>query len=806
MANINSYKSHPDKKLFNHVKGVIDKVKELTSSNVAELAAIFHDAGKINPNFQKKISGQSCNGYSNHAYLSSYIFWCYYCANPQFIIDKLGVRSANDIIQFTTIIAKHHGNLTNFIPSNYNYSKSDSVLNEDELSSLLNFINKEELPAEEFFDELLPYQEINRLLNDDRVQSSFKNLGVCFDKKENTMPLSFFLDTQFSFASLILADKKDAGNENVDDKELLGNFCKSYNNNLVQYLRELPNQNIPINILRTEIRENAVNNLSKNLKDGNRVFTLTAPTGSGKTLMLLSLAGEIIRQKGTFRIIYALPFLSITEQVESEVLNIFNSNKEAIQRIDSKSENNLFEQLQQQVEENPSKENIQKLLSAQFQEDTFEFPFVITTFVRFFETLLSNKNATLMKLPNFSKSIFLIDEIQALPPRLYSFFMAFLSEFCKKFDSYAIISTATMPYTGLPTEASNFESIKKVFSNYSEPIELSKHEYFNNNLFNRYSVTNENGISSIDQLAEALIEEEKPVLTILNTIDDTKDLFNHEKLKDETLILLNTHFTPNDRRKKIRNAKNKLTSGEKILVISTQLIEAGVDIDFPVLYRDMTIMPSIVQSSGRCNRNGNLDFGRIVLFNLYKNSKSRASLIYRGKDSQLLNFTNTVLPTHQMTESGLFDKQKKYFNKIGTELNFGEHNQDDIEIDFVQEIMEAGFSNIGKFKLIDDSFYGEEFVCYIPENESDQSFLRLKKLALAQHEAFKKELEHGLLIKTQIKDQLKKMSGNICQIRIRPNKDTKPPFEDEVMGIYLVSKEYYSYEEGLHLDSFCTII
>ena len=153
--------------------------------------------------------------------------------------------------------------------------------------------------------------------------------------------------------------------------------------------------------------------------ENKQVFELTAPTGSGKTLMLLSLASEIIKTKGAKRIIYGLPFLSITEQVEAEVLTIFEGYEEFIQRIDSKSNNHRFEKIQIELDNNPTEEKIQEANILEFQENTFAYPFIITTFVRFFETLLSNRNAELLKLPNFSNCIFLLDEIQALPPRLY---------------------------------------------------------------------------------------------------------------------------------------------------------------------------------------------------------------------------------------------------------------------------------------------------------------------------------------------------------------------------------------------------
>lgn len=805
---LEQYFSHPDKKLQIHVKGVIDKTKKLTSLKLAEASAIFHDAGKINPNFQKKLFSKSFSGYSNHAYLSAYIFWCYYCSNPKQVIDEFNIKSINDILRIITLIAKHHSNLPNFLPNDRSYSGYDNVLNEEETNKLFDFINKENISAEGFVEIFLPKLQLNQFLKDQTSQSKFLEAGYMFKKEKNSKPLDFFLETQFSFASLILADKMDASNNENNNQEAVNSFCQTYNSSLSDFLKTLEvKQHIPINQLRTKVRINTVNKLSNALSQSNeRVFTLTAPTGSGKTLMLLSLAGKIIKKKGNYRIIYALPFLSITEQVEAEILKIYRDEYSFIQRIDSKSENTEFERFQIEFEENPTKEIVQKLLSVQFQEDTFSYPFVITTFVRFFETLLSNRNGTLLKLPNFSRSIFLIDEIQALPPRLYSFFIAFLSEFCKKFDSYAIISTATMPHTELPFESSNYSNIKKVFSSYKKPIELSDIKYFNNPLFKRYSITKSESSISIVELAEKISKESNSVLVILNTIDDTKDLYECEMLKDENRILLNTHFTPNDRNKKIEASKEFLKSKRKVILISTQLIEAGVDIDFPVLYRDMATMPSVIQAAGRCNRNGRRSLGKVEIFNLHKNGKQRAKLIYRGKDQQLLNFTENVLSNTYTTESELFNKQVTYFKDIGTKLEFGKHEQSNTEIDFVNEIMEAGFENIGKFRLIEQSFYGKEFTCYIPKDDKDVSFYKLKELAEKQLIAFNESIEKGLLIKSQIKDQLKKMSGQILQIRIRPEKDYQPPFEDNVFDIYLVSREYYSYDNGINISCMNTIL
>ncbi len=464
VSDITLLKSHPDKLLLKHVQGVIDNTKKLTNSRFAELVAIFHDLGKINPNFQDKLDTQKAAcGYANHAYLSAYVFFCVFCCNKknadalkQFLdVNEL---TQNDIIALSVIIAKHHGNLPDFSPADYNGSGA-SILSKDENYALFKFLEKEqELPFYNFVNHFIQIDDFRELLLNPRIKQGYTEKFI-FNGDKNKSALDFFIDYQFTFASVLYADKADAGNiENIieDQKAAVQSFSSCFGLQLDSYLSQLK-QDTELNKLRTEIRGNAIRNINEGLKHNKQVFELTAPTGSGKTLMLLSLASEIIKIKGDKRIIYALPFLSITEQVETEVLKIFKGHEDFIQRIDSKSENHRFEKIQEELDDNPSEEMIQEASILEFRDNTFAYPFIITTFVRFFETLLSNRNAELLKLPNFSNCIFLLDEIQALPPRLYGFFVAYLNRFCGKFGSYAIISTATQPNFELPKD--NFDAL-----------------------------------------------------------------------------------------------------------------------------------------------------------------------------------------------------------------------------------------------------------------------------------------------------------------------------------------------------------
>lgn len=812
VPDIEKLKSHPDKLLLDHIQGVIDNTKKLTNSRYAELVAIFHDLGKINPNFQDKLDPQkSARGYANHAYLSAYTFFCAFCYNRnntnalmKFLdVDEL---TQNDLIALTVSIAKHHGNLPDFTPADYNGTGA-SILSKDETFALFKFIEENrDLPTYDFAKHFIPIDDFREFLMNSKVQQVYSE-KLTFDGDKNKSALDFFIDYQAIFASVLQADKADAGKIGsiIDEQEkAVQAFAYCFSSQLDSYLNKLK-QDKELNRLRTEIRKNAVQNIQSGLKENKQVFELTAPTGSGKTLMLLSLASEIIKDKGAKRIIYGLPFLSITEQVEVEVLKIFEGYEDFIQRIDSKSDNQRFEIIQEELDNNPDEEKIQEANILEFRENTFAYPFIITTFVRFFETLLSNHNSELLKLPNFSNCIFLLDEIQTLPPRLYGFFVAYLSRFCEKFNSYAIISTATQPNFKIPYD--NIEAVK-FFKDYTEPYPLLPLSYFNNDLFNRYQIYFKKDPIDLETLKDSIISESHSALVILNTIDDTKELYKLllDELDKKELLLLNTHFTPNDRKKKISLAKDFLNNDNRIILISTQLIEAGVDVDFPILYRDFATVASVVQSAGRCNRNGKLDsFGKVKLFKLQNKGKIRSDVIYQGKDKEILRFTKESFPNEIYQERELLSVQKEFFHRIQSELNFAKHSQNSpkLEFDFLKDIQECMYDKIGHFQLIDRQLFGEEVQYYVPYDYDDNNFDDLLKLQSELIDLIKDNADKTRIRtkKKSIEIQLRKMSGQIVQIRL--NKYQIKPLQgsdQHYFNLYKIDKANYTFDKGVDLQ------
>ena len=723
-----SHPKSPDfpsgKNITTHTNGVISKavnryIGPEEYRKYITLIGVFHDIGKLNPNFQKYLfsEGNYLGGYKNHAYLSAVVLLICLYNNQDYFKERY------DLILLaisSVLIAKHHGNLPDF---------ENTPLNKDELDKVIDYFKNEKKESTEFLErtnEFLTFykfqvkqlelnmfqakiiEKANRLVRDLLTNLSSEN------------KLKYYILSQYIFSCIIEGDKRDAGDNNMYNltEEQLKFNSEYFNEMLLTFYKQFDNvKSNSLSSIRTLIRDQCVTNIQKQLSLGERVFQLISPTGSGKTLTFMSIANEIkkLNNPNDYKVIYSIPFLSITDQVTQICESIFKDNKNIIRRIDSAGK-----QINKQKEVDYDPNTYEEDALSYFSDNIFDHAFIITTFVKLFETLTANKNKTLLRLNNFAKSIIILDEIQTLPPRTYTFLVAFLSKFAYLFDAYVIIGSATVPVFELPTgEEKTIKSlngksvnINNLFADYRSPVNLLDNykEIYDNSIFNRYSLEINLNKQTIDELAEEVLKRKSSVMVVLNTKKSSHDLY--EKLSSlQNCYLLNTLQTLRDRRMKLDEIKEKLVKREQVLLISTQLIEAGIDISFPYVYRDMCPFPSIIQTAGRCNRNKEIPMGTTMICNLV-NNKGKSFHEYVYKD--LIDITKSVLSkvSGSINENKLLELQSEFFIQVRDKLEFGKYSlnytDDNDKTYFLQlAVDQLNFDKLGQFKLIEE----QEFDC-----------------------------------------------------------------------------------------------
>lgn len=328
------------------------------------------------------------------------------------------------------------------------------------------------------------------------------------------------------------------------------------------------------------------------------LFSLTVPTGGGKTLSSLAFALTHAVRYGQRRVIYAIPFTSIIEQNAKVFRDAVETNH---QNVVLEHHSN-FERKKGTDDAGEGGERYWDWLTA----ENWDAPLVVTTNVQLFESLFANKPSRCRKLHNIVNSVIILDEVQTLPVQLLRPTLAMLEELYRNYGCTVVLCSATQPAIRVRDDFSiGLRGVREIIDDVPSLFSALK----------RVSVEQIGKLEDAD-LATRLLAHEQ-VLAIVNLRDHAADLFN--LLKDEggeSLFHLSANMCAahrTDMLKRIRQRLNPLDP-KPCTVISTQLVEAGVDIDFPVVYRAMCGVDSIAQAAGRCNREGKLATGQVYLF------------------------------------------------------------------------------------------------------------------------------------------------------------------------------------------------
>ncbi len=345
-------------------------------------------------------------------------------------------------------------------------------------------------------------------------------------------------------------------------------------------------EDTPVNRRRNEILRRCIDFAGH--KAG--IFTLTVPTGGGKTLSSMAFTLHHAGKYAKRRIIYVIPYTSIIEQTADQFRQIFGDNV-----IEHHS--NIA------LDEKDETEDLKRQLAT----ENWDAPIIVTTSVQFFESLFASRSSRCRKLHNIVNSVVILDEAQLLPPEFLNPILFALRELQRNYGVSLLLCTATQPAL-TPHQAPdfNFAGLPGAVEIMEDPVALHRD-------FQRTAVTVPADLNQPRDWKDLAPELSgyPSVLCIVNRRDDCRELHG---LMPQGTIHLSALMCGAHRARVIGEIKDRLKNRQPTRVISTQLVEAGVDFDFPVVYRALAGLDSVAQAAGRCNREGHLARGKVVVF------------------------------------------------------------------------------------------------------------------------------------------------------------------------------------------------
>ena len=534
---------------------------------------------------------------------------------------------------------------------------------------------------------------------------------------EKTKDLNFSLSmfTRMMYSCLVDADFLDteefmteerSGRQQGQEIQVLLDKLEKY---ITEWLKNTETESV--NGRRTEI-------LKACLENGERekgLFRLTVPTGGGKTVASLAFALRHAVKHHMKRIIYVIPYTSIIEQ-----------NAAVFRRI--LGDENVLEN-----HCNIDYEEAEELKPMQLASENWDKPVVVTTNVQFFESLFSNKSSKCRKLHNMANSVIIFDEAQMLPNDYLKPCLTAIEELVINYKVSAVLCTATQP--ALDAFFCNIKQITELCPRTEEQFEFFKRVHFEND-----------GKLSEEDVEECLLRETQ-ALCIVNTKKKAQKIYN--AMREDGVYHLSTSMYPKHRKRMLKQIKERLREGKKCIVISTSLVEAGVDLDFYTVYRQLSGIDSIIQAAGRCNREGKrtIEESKVVIFQFDDAEKvpgqrqqmdvSKALLANECKIEDMQTVTRYFEMLYHMRGESL-DKKK-----ICEEFNGGWHhfatverefklidentvtvfvNQEEDAQEVIQDLKNKGFTKSGMRRAVQYcvNLYKQEF-----EKYNDAGMLKL---------------------------------------------------------------------------------
>ncbi|MCS7213074.1 MAG: CRISPR-associated helicase Cas3' [Candidatus Calescibacterium sp.] len=735
------------------------------------LVGLCHDIGKSTEYFQeyltqKEYITQKVKGDTKllrkHSLLSAV---CSY-----FLVKQ---KTQNDFLAFVGYLAvkRHHSNLDDILNETSYIDDKELRILEKQIQSI------DDKKLEAFSKNLsvdLTKERIRSWCNE--IQKELFELKRKFRNRNGN--LTDYLKINYIFSILLDADKSAVvlgGRSRFEDyfsrKDLDLSCVDRYVDSLKQSGARKMNRGSNINDLRNQAY-NSVSNFEIDLSQ--RIFSMNLPTGLGKTLMALKFALKIRQNLETkkgikARIIYSLPFLSIIDQTFSVFTKVLNNPTSDI-LLQHHHLSDMVYTKQNNGEQIEYEDDQAKIMLEGWNSEI-----IVTTFYQLFQTLVSNSKSNIRKFHRLANSIIILDEVQCIPHRYWSLVKELMISLTEKMNSYVILVTATQPMI--------FGQSTKI---------IDERQYFNS--LNRVDVYIDITPKTIPEFAKQIsFEEGKSYLFILNTINSAKELYSilkNDILKDgfrREIVFLSSHIVPRERLMRIE----KIKRGEFRIAVTTQVIEAGVDVSFDVVYRDLAPLDSINQACGRCNRNWEKESGKVFILKLKDERRAFASYVY---DSILLESTEEILKpidSSKIREQDFLQLVGKYFDMVNQRKSNNISRQ---LLDSIKQLRydgEAEKMPISSFKLIEDERFPKISV-----------FVEINREAKSVWEDYKKIWENNNLKPFEKMKEFEKIKSKFYDFVISvPCFSSLPPI---VCGIGYISsnqlEDYYDLETGYKIS------
>ena len=660
----------------------------------------WHDFGKCNPRFQKDkmkhswhmdLAPDNAIG-SRHSILSAMFYLDYFIERINQLEDKQERTKLKDFAyMYSYVISRHHGNLSDFSEyMNELLGKGNTEIGEKAWEWYQKWKNGETVKLYKHFTGNME----NRL--EMQTQGQAIGLYAWIRLQFSLLTAADYYATSEFMSGIEVTDFGKFGDiqqliRQYEDGEVQKKI-RNYQREIYPMEPEKLQQVSEINILRTELFSEAEENLKRN-KDQS-VFYLEAPTGSGKSNTAMNLSFTLMQENSDLRkLFYIYPFNTLVEQNMSILEKTFGNKKEIMSQIAVVNSLVPFKD-KKEVEED--RENSKKYQEILLDRQFLNYPFILSTHVMLFRTMFGNAKEDVFGFQQLCHSVIVLDEIQSYKINLWSEMIAFLKEFAELLDIKVIIMSATLPNLEVLTD--HKENAVRLLSDCSKYFH---HKMFRERVVPKYDLLEED--ITLESLAEHVLENKnKKVLIEFIKKASAEEFYRILGERVESVFLMTGDSSIQERKDLIEKIKG-LSS---VILIATQVIEAGVDIDMDIGFKDISRLDSEEQFMGRINRSGKKD-GVVYFFNLDE-AKSIYKEDVRGDErfTLMVPEIRTLLETKNFSafyENDILPVLKKKGEMIDKN-NLKEFFSQKVGILNMPEVAE-------KMKLIDDNTQGI-FICF----------------------------------------------------------------------------------------------